>query len=174
MIEFIRNAPFGLSVPLAIILAERGGDRPPSDAIAQEWYIDTGYQGDAFCSDIHLERVGLPPLANRVLGRKQKLWTSLNADQASIELPIRRAELWIVSNVDELADFPMRIELEPGNAVRERETTSHTAANPGPLHREPRAIIGMKAFRRIGARLELRFDERAFSLFMPKDYARPI
>jgi hypothetical protein len=32
----------------------------------------------------------------------------------------------------------------------------------------------MKALRRMGARLELRFDERAFSLYVPKDYTRPV
>jgi hypothetical protein len=164
VIQFIDKAPMGRSVPIMVSIGEPGRGSPAHDAIAQEWYIDTGFQNEAFCWRVHMERAGIDPSTHHVPGRFEALSAALHADKRPIKLPYRVADLWIISNVEGIS--PLRLELDPGILVRD----AHVATP----NREPRALIGMRALRRAKAQLQLDFEQGVYSLYLPDDYPQLI
>ena len=143
------------SVRLAVIVSESGLLAPPSNAQPQEWALDTGNTGDAFAWRHHLIAAGLDPDISRAGSRGV---TSAMGGPKQI-LPIRSADLWLVSNLPALAASPYKIELDPGIPFRDVPTL------PDPQLQRP--LIGMRALRRARLRVELDFASDTVSIWTP-------
>jgi len=136
-----------LAVALPVLIAEPGLDAPPDNTPVQAWALDTGMSGDAFCWRFHLEQAGLDPDSRR-FHRLARVTTAVHLDRP-VMLHIRKADIWLVSNLDSLRGTPYRIELAQGIVFRDELPPLYTTS-------EPRSFLGLRALRR--ARLRLEFD----------------
>ena len=73
--------------------------------------------------------------------------------------PIREADLWLVSNVAAYRNRPARLPLERGLPFRD------VPVLPDPHYHRP--LIGMRALRRAGLRVELDFVADVVSVWTP-------
>jgi hypothetical protein len=74
-------------------------------------------------------------------------------------VPVRLADLWLVSNVPALQGAAFRIELDPGVPFNNVTTL------PDPQFHRP--LIGFRALRRAGLRVELDFAADVVSVWTP-------
>jgi hypothetical protein len=75
------------------------------------------------------------------------------------ELPIRKASIWLFSNIPAIARMPFRLALNPGIPFVDRDF----AADPD-LHAP---VIGMRAFLRAGLDVKISFARRTVSIWVP-------
>ena len=143
------------SIRLPVIVSESGLLAPPPNAQPQEWVLDTGNTGDAFAWRQHLIVAGLDP----GIGRAGSRGVASSMGGPKQILPIRSADLWLVSNLAALAATPYKIELNPGIPFRDVPTV------PDPQLERP--LIGMRALRRARLRIELDFTSDAVSIWTP-------
>jgi hypothetical protein len=103
-----------------VIPAEPGLPAPPPAVQPQEWVLDTGNTGEAFAWRQHLTAAGLDPDTGRagILA----ITSSLGGKKQFV--PIRQADLWLVSNIPALANSPYRLEAFPG--IPFRDVTQHS------------------------------------------------
>jgi hypothetical protein len=143
------------SIVLSILLTEPGLTVPPATATAQVWVFDTGTRGEAFAWRHHLVSAGLDPDVDRL-----PLPVTITSALAGREsLPVRRALLWLVSNLPALAGTPWRLELLPGLPFRD------VATLPDPEFHRP--LLGLRPLLRAGLRIELEFAQKTLSLWTP-------
>jgi hypothetical protein len=142
---------------LPIIIAEPTLTMPPA-ANAQEWMLDTGNRGEAFAWRHHLTQAGIDPDQ----GRLPKP-ISIRTVMGSMTVPVRDVDLWLVSNLPNAPD-PYRIVLHRGLPFHD------TPAIPDPHFQRP--LIGIRAMRAAGLRLEIDFLRDTLSVWTP-DVAIP-
>jgi len=114
------------------VIPSRPGSLPPSAGQPQPWVLDTGFSGEAFAWRHHLEAAGLDPDQER--GFPLSLRWSATGQRAQV--PVREADLWMVSNSPGVA--PFCLSLDGGVAFLDRRVTT-----PDPEFQ--RALIGMRA-----------------------------
>jgi hypothetical protein len=139
---------------LPVILAEPTLLTAPPIAGVQEWALDTGNRGEAFAWRHHLVQAGLDPDVRRL---PQRLTIRTATGQALV--PVRDADLWLVSNVPSLAQTPFRIVLRAGLPF------SDTTAVPDPEYQRP--LIGLRAMRTAGLRVEIDCAADTVSVWTP-------
>jgi hypothetical protein len=137
------------SIRLAVLPSPIGIS--PSTARPQQWVVDTGFTGEAFAWRHHLEDAGLDPDTDR--GAPVQLRGSANVGR--VQVPVRLADLWLVSNLPQRPLFSLP--LQRGIAFHDRRV-----AAPDPELQ--RALVGMRPLLRAGLKLELDFANRAVSL----------
>ncbi len=142
------------SIALPVLVSEPGLAAPPALPV-QRWFFDTGSSGDAFAWRHHLIVAGLDPDQNR--GPGQMVVTASIGARSLV--PIREADLWLVSNVPALRNLPCRLSLERGIPFR------NVVNLPDPQLNRP--LIGMRAFRRAGLRVEIDFANDTVSVWVP-------
>lgn len=133
------------SVRVPVLLTESGLIAPPASETPQDWVFDTGNTGDAFAWRHHLVAAGLDPNVGRAGSRA--ISSTLGVPKQLV--PVRSADLWLVSNVPALASTPFKLELDPGIAFRD------VPALPDPQLQRP--LLGMRAVRRARLRIEMDF-----------------
>jgi hypothetical protein len=141
------------SVVVPIIVTERGGPAPPANAPVQQWALDTANTGEAFAWRYHLLTAGLDPDTKRVAANI----TVTSSLGSKIIVPIRDAVLWLVSNIPARHGSPLRLALDQGIPFRDVPTI------PDPYFQRP--IIGIRALRKAGLKVEIDFAQDTLSLW---------
>ena len=160
MALFIDRLSFGQEqIVLRVVLAEPGSDSPPPIAQPMTCVLDTGFAGELFGWRRHLELAGLDPDDHRH-PKPDRLRASLHAEKPLV-LPIRKAEVWLVSNIAQNGPPPLRLELTDGMSFRDEQP-------PGKMNRLPRMLLGMRALWRAGLRIELDFSRGECSVWTPQ------
>lgn len=148
------------TVVLPVLLTEAGLLAPPAGTLPQEWALDTGNRGEGYAWRHHLLAAGLDPDQDR--------WPSpvviTGAVGGKTTVPVRAADLWLVSNVPAFANLPYRIVLQRGIPFQD------TSALPDPQFHRP--LVGVRALRRAGLRVDIDFGHDTVSVWTP-DPATP-
>jgi hypothetical protein len=142
------------TVVLPVILTEPTVLNPPPTAGVQEWVVDTGNRGEAFAWRHHLTQAGLD--ADR--GRMPQAMT-IRTVAGRLNVPVRDADLWLVSNLAILQPTPYRITLHRGLPFHDVPTL------PDPQFQRP--LIGIRALRSAKLRVEIDFDADTISVWTP-------
>lgn len=142
------------TVVLPVVLAEPTLTVPPPVAGVQEWVLDTGNRGEAFAWRHHLTQAGLDPDANRM---PQPM--TIRTVSGQVVVPVRDADLWLVSNVPALRATPYRISLHRGLPFHDAATL------PDPHFQRP--LVGIRAMRSAGLRVEIDFAADTISVWTP-------
>jgi hypothetical protein len=142
------------SVVVPIILSEPGLTAPLSSVNVEDWVLDTGNRSDAFAWRQHLMQAGLDPDQNR---KPQTL--SVRTVSGRLIVPVREAELWLVSNIPALQGNPYRITLQRGLAFHDLQRL------PDPEFERP--LIGLRALRMARVRVEIDFAGDTVSVWTP-------
>ncbi len=146
---------------LPAMLTEAGLPEPPTDAPCRPWKFDTGCAPDAMAWRFHLERAGLDLADPRKLHSAKAI--ARLANDAVEELPIRRASLWLVSNIPALRQSPFPLLLNPGLPFYARFPRRRTNLFP---------LVGMSAFRRAGLTVKINFKAATLSVWTPGPWYR--
>jgi hypothetical protein len=149
------------SVPLPVLLTEAGAPAPPPDAVPQRWAFDTGFTGDAFAWRGHLEGAGLDPDVEQAA--PVRFGSSLGA---SALLPVRMADLWLVSNLPPFQGQPFRLALDPGIAFR------NVRQRPDPEFHRP--LVGIRTLLRAGLQVTIDFARATVSVWVPGPWYRNV
>jgi hypothetical protein len=153
--DFTRTPPFSdWSVVVPIVLTEPTVFNPPAESSATDWVLDTGNRGEAFAWRHHLVQAGLDPDQRRL-----PLPMTIRTVSGRFNVPVRDADLWLVSNVPALVSAPYRITLHRGLPFRE------APARPDPHFQRP--LLGVRAMRAAGLRVEIDFAGDTISVWTP-------
>jgi hypothetical protein len=147
------------SVVLPVLVSEPGLPGPPPNAPLLYWALDTGHRGAALAWRRHLLDAGLDPDVQRVRGGVN-ITTALGG---RTPVPVRLADLWLVSNVPALAGAVWRLELDPGVAFND------VMALPDPNFNRP--LIGLRTLRTAQLRVEIDFNASTVSVWTPDPQA---
>jgi hypothetical protein len=128
---------------------------PPPGLSAQEWFFDTGNSGEAFAWRYHLLVAGLDPDLHHASVRVA-VTSSVGGKTV---VPIRQADLWLVSNLPAHQGTPYRLVLERGIPFRNVPTI------PDPHFSRP--LIGMRTVRRARLRVEVDCNTDTVSVWTP-------
>jgi hypothetical protein len=155
---FIDRLPMTeLSIRLPVVISEPGLLRPPPNSQVADWFLDTGFTGEAFGWRSHLEAGQIDPEVNRY-PRTARLRSS--AFEGVKQLPIRRADLWLTSNLEAYKDRFVCLPLDEGVVFRDQQiSTNQTKA--------ARPLLGMRLLRRARLRLDIDFDKETVSVWVP-------
>jgi hypothetical protein len=137
-----------------VLLTDTGLPSPPLLSV-QEWVFDTGHTGDGFCWRYHLEVAGIDPDVQRAASMMR---LRVSGGQP-IWVPVREMDLWLVSNIPSLQGNPFRLSLNRGIPFIDLPN------RPDPQYDRP--LIGMRALRRAGLRVELDFANDTVSVWTP-------
>jgi hypothetical protein len=149
------------SVSLPVLASDPGLPMPPSGAPVVWWFLDTGHAGDAFAWRHHLVAAGLDPDQ-----RQAPVQVALTTSVAGRMLvPIREADLWLVSNVPAFRNSPFRLPLGRGIPFRNVPLLPDPHLN--------RLLIGMRALHRAHLRLEIDCAGDTVSVWTPDPSAMP-
>jgi hypothetical protein len=140
------------TVVVPIMITEPSLAIPPSVAHLQEWVLDTGNRGEAFAWRYHLIQAGLDPDA----GRLPQAMT-IRTVTGKVVVPVRDVDLWLVGNL--IGVPPHRIVLHRGLPFHD------TLAVPDPHFQQP--LIGIRALRSAGLRIEIDFRRDTLSVWTP-------
>jgi hypothetical protein len=143
------------SVVLPVLLTEPSLATPPSNVQPQLWAVDTAHRGDAFAWRRHLLDASLDPDVSRI-GGAMNITTALGGRTL---VPVRLADLWLVSNIPSLQGATWQIELEPGIPFNNVMTL------PDPHFNRP--LIGLRALRRARLRVEVDCHTDTVSVWTP-------
>ena len=155
---FIDRLPMTqLSIRLPVIVSEPGLLRPPADAHVFDWFLDTGFTGEAFSWRPHLEAGQIDPDVNRY-PRTARLRSS--AFEGVKQLPMRRADLWLTSNLEAYKDRFVCLPLDEGIVFRDEPISSNQ-------RRTARPLLGMRLLRRARLRLDIDFAKDTVSVWVP-------
>lgn len=141
------------SIVLPIVLSESSLPNPPAVTGVEDWALDTGNRGEAFAWRQHLILAGLDPDANR------RPPVNIRTVSGQVLTPVRDADLWLVSNIPALQATPHRIVLRRGLAFRDMPHL------PDPEFQRP--LIGLRALRTAGVRVEIDFARDTDSVWTP-------
>jgi hypothetical protein len=142
------------TVSLPARLTDSGSLPPQGGVRPQRWVLDTGFTGEAFAWRRHVQDAGLDPDIQQAgtIRARSSLGTSER-------LPVRSADLWLISNLGVLREHPFLLELDPGVAFR------NVPRQPDPEFERP--LIGMRALRRAGLKVQIDFAKATLSLWIP-------
>jgi hypothetical protein len=143
------------SVVLPVLVSEPWLTAPPANASLQYWVLDTGNRGAAFAWRKHLLDAGLGPDLQATLGTIG-ITTAFGTKKL---VPVRRAHLWLVSNLATFQGMPYRMELDPGIAFHDVPTL------PDPRFQRP--LLGLRTLRRAGLRADIDFARATVSIWTP-------
>jgi hypothetical protein len=127
---------------------------PPPLAPVQHWVLDTCIRGEAFAWRHHLLQAGLDPDQGRL---PQPMTIRTVTGKTSV--PVRDVDLWLVSNLPGQPLEPYRIVLHRGLPFQD------THLVPDPHFQRP--LIGIRALRSAGLRVEIDFDHDTVSVWTP-------
>src|SRR5262249_38267283 len=96
------------TIVLPVILTEPTLLTPPQVIGVQAWALDTGNRGEAFAWRHHLTQAGLDPDQSRM---PQPM--TIRTVSGRLTVPVRDADLWLVSNIPALRPTPHRVTLHP-------------------------------------------------------------
>jgi hypothetical protein len=142
------------SVVFPVLVTESGLNAPPSGT-PQQWVCDTGNNGEAFAWRRHLEAAGLDPDVRQSFRQVR----AVVPGGRQLILPVREADLWLVSNVAAYQGAPHPLRLDRGVSFIDLPTIPDPNLN--------RPLIGMRALRRARLRVELDFGAGAVSVWVP-------
>jgi hypothetical protein len=142
-----------LSVSLPVIVTDLGAPPHPR-ARPQRWAVDTRFTGEAYAWRQHLLEAGLNPDTER---NGYASLTPLGGAPQSF--PLRKAGLWLVSNLPAWRGRPYRLELVSGIAFRDQR------ALPNPESNCP--LLGMRALASAGLKVTIDFANRSVSVWVP-------
>jgi hypothetical protein len=143
------------SVVLPVIVSDPGLAAPPSNAPIQQWVLDTGNRSAAFAWRQHLIDAGLDPDVLRH-PTDMNVTTSVGGKTT---VPVRLADLWLVSNLATSTGATYHMAVVPGILFR------NVSALPDPQFHRP--LIGLKALRDAGLRVEIDFAADVVSVWTP-------
>ena len=149
------------SVPLPVLLTAAGVLAPLPDAVPRRWALDTAFTGDAFAWRPHLEGAGLDPDVEQAA--PVRFGSSLGA---STLLPVRMADLWLVSNLPALRGRPFRLALDPGVAFR------NVPQRPDPEFHRP--LVGIRPLLHHGLTVTIDFARATVSVWVPGPWYRNV
>jgi hypothetical protein len=141
---------------LSVYVTEPGLAAPPANISPQHWVVDTGNTGEAFAWRLHLIQAGLDPDKSRLSSHIRVAGSVIQAPQRAM---LRSAALWLVSNVAQFQGRPFRLQLDRGLPFLD------VPNRPDPHFQRP--LIGMRAMRRAGLRVELDFAADVISVWTP-------
>jgi hypothetical protein len=147
------------TVVLPVMLTEPSLITPPGVALVQDWVLDTGNRGEAFAWRYHLMQAGLDPDQGRL---PQPM--TIRTVTGKSNVPVRDVDLWLVSNLQGQPPEPYRIVLHRGLPFQDTPTI------PDPHFQRP--LLGMRALRSAGLRVEIDFAHDTVSVWTP-DPATP-
>lgn len=147
------------TVVLPVMVAEPSLLGPPPVAQVQNWVLDTGNRGEAFAWRHHLLMAGLNPDQSRL---PQPIVIQTVAGKVTV--PVRDADLWLVSNLAVSPPPPYRIVLHRGLPFHD------VTKVPDPQFQRP--LIGVRALRAAGLKVEIDFGRDTISVWTP-DMAIP-
>lgn len=142
------------TVVLPVMLTDPHLATAPPVAGVQEWALDTGNRGEAFAWRHDLVRAGVDPDRFRL---PQTM--TVRTVSGQVVVPVRAATLWLVSNLPALQGTPQRLVLRRGLPFRD------TTAPPDPQYQRP--LIGLRALRTAGLRVEIDFAQDTISVWTP-------
>jgi hypothetical protein len=155
-----RTPPLGYwTVVLPVLLTEPNLLAPPSGLTPQDRVLDTGNRGEGYAWRHHLTQAGLDPDQNR---QPQPVAITA-AVGGKITVPIRKVDLWLVSNLPVSPPDPYRIVLHRGLPFMDVPTV------PDPHFQWP--LIGIRALRSAGLRVEIDFAHDTVSVWTPDPVA---
>jgi hypothetical protein len=137
---------------LPFILTEPGVDIPPNDARCKPWKFDTGNALDASAWRCHLEQASL----DHSCRRHPRTVRARSANDMTEELPIRKACLWLVSNIPSLRVTPLRLPLYQGLPFYDRTPRRPELVFP---------LIGVRTLRRAGLKVKIDFKHLTISVW---------
>jgi hypothetical protein len=149
-----------LSALLPAILTEWDAPGPPRGVPPRWWKFDSGCAPDASAWRFHLESAGLDPSAPARLD--PELLSIRAANDAVESLPIRKATVWLVSNIPALRDTPYPLHLSPGLSFYDRAPRRTADLYP---------LLGMRAFHRARLKVKLDFDAGTVSVWTPGSWS---
>jgi hypothetical protein len=143
------------SVVLPVLITDAGLPVPPPGLSVQHWCLDTGYTGDVFAWRHHLLAAGLDPDRDRMPG-----WVTVTSSvSGKLQVPIRSADLWLVSNLPSFQSSPYRLALDRGIPFR------NVPNQPDPHLNRP--LVGMRTLQRAALRVELDYAKTTVSVWTP-------
>ncbi len=142
------------TVVLPVMVTEPSLTVPPLVSLVQEWVLDTGNRGEAFAWRHHLLQAGLDP----DLGRLPQPMT-IRTVTGRVIVPVRDVDLWLVSNLPGSPLEPHRIVLHRGLPFQDTPTA------PDPHFQRP--LVGIRALRSAGLRIEIDFAHDTVSVWTP-------
>jgi hypothetical protein len=143
------------TVVLPIVVAEPSLVAPPPVTRVQEWVLDTGNRGEAFAWRHHLVLANLDPDQGRL---PQPM--TIRTVAGKITVPVRDVDLWLVSNL------PGSPPPEPYRLVLHRGLPFYdVAVVPDPQFQRP--LVGIRALRAAGLRVEIDFGHDTVSVWTP-------
>ncbi len=145
-----------LAVSLPVVVTDPGS-RPRSRP--QRWALDTRFTGEAYAWRHHLVEAGLDPDVRR---NGSTYLAPLGGGPQ--EFPLRRASLWLASNIPSLRANPYRIKLEDGIAFRDVRSLSNPQTNC--------PLLGMRALEEAGLRVLIDCAGEAVSVWVPSPWRR--
>ncbi len=157
-IDSTRTPPLSQwTIVLPVVLTEPTLLNPPSVTTATDWVLDTGIRGEAFAWRHHLVQAGLDADQGRL-----PLPLTVRTVAGRLTVPVRDADLWLVSNVPALRPTPYRMILHRGLPFRD------VPSLPDPEFQRP--LIGIRALRAAGLKLEIDFANDTISVWTPGRY----
>lgn len=142
------------TVVLPVMVTEPSLLAPPPVSLVQDWVLDTGNRGEAFAWRHHLLQAGLNPDQGRL-----PLPMTIRTVTGKGSVPVRDVDLWLVSNLLGQPLEPYRIVLSRGLPFQD------TATVPDPHFQRP--LIGIRALRSAGLRVEIDFAHDTVSVWTP-------
>lgn len=142
------------TIVLPIVLTEPTRLSPPPVTSTSDWVLDTGNRGEAFAWRYHLLQAGLDPDQGQM---PQPM--SVRTVAGRITVPVRDADLWLVSNVPALRLTPYRMVLHRGLPFLDMPNP------PDPQFQRP--LIGIRALRAAGLKMEIDFANDTVSVWTP-------
>jgi hypothetical protein len=142
------------TIVLPIVLTEPTWPSPPSVSSATDWVLDTGNRGEAFAWRFHLVQAGLDPAQDRL---PQPM--TIRTVAGPLTVPARYAHLRLVSNIPALRPTPYRMVLHRGLPFHDVPT------RPDPMLQRP--LVGMRAMRAAGLKVEIDFANDTVSVWTP-------
>lgn len=142
------------TIVVPVVLTEPTMLIPPPITGVQDWLLDTGNRGEAFAWRHHLVQAGLDPDKGRM---PQPMIIRTHAGR--LLAPVRDADLWLISNIPNSSLSPYRITLHRGLPFHDVPTL------PDPQFERP--LIGIRAMRSAGLRVELDFGKDTVSIWTP-------
>jgi len=139
---------------LPVIVTEPKALIPADDAPCRPWKFDSGNALDATAWRFHLEQAGLDPSARL----RSKTVRARAANDAVEVLPIRKACLWLVSNIPALRGKPLRLPLYRGVPFYDRTPRRPEVVFP---------LLGIRTLRRARLKVEIDFDHLTISVWAP-------
>lgn len=153
--DLTRTPPLSYwTIVLPVIVAEPSLLGPPNLGLEQEWVLDTGNRGEAFAWRHHLVQAGLDPDQGRM---PQAMTIRTVTGKATV--PVRDADLWLASNLANSPPDPYRIVLHRGLPFHDVPTI------PDPHFQRP--LIGIRALRSAGLKVEIDFAHDTVSVWTP-------